>query len=287
MKELPHIRNLPLADPTFDSPGKIDFLLGGDILPQVILPEMKTGASNTPMAWLTIFGWAIFGPFRHSKAQSRSHQSCSNHFIHEDEESTELLKQFWEIEEVPLTATTEEEEAQLHYNNTHVYLHSDSRYQVTLPIKTDLGESKTQALQRFRANKSSTIRKGTWIKFQQVIQEYLDLDHARPVQDLSRTNLTSSPYYLPMHAVLKESSTRTKLRVVFDASAKTSTGTSLNETLMVGPTLHPTLETVLLRFRSYSIALTGDISKMYRAIELSPTDRHLHRFLWRKTLLTP
>ena len=85
-----------------------------------------------------------------------------------------------------------------------------------------------------------------------------------------------------MHAVLKESSTSTKTRVVFDASAKTSTGHSLNDILMVGPTLHPTLETILIRFHSYSIALTGDISKMYMGVELVPEDRRLHQFLWRR-----
>ena len=94
-------------------------------------------------------------------------------------------------------------------------------------------------------------------------------------------------YYLPMHAVQKESSTSTKTSVVFDASARTSTGQSLNDTLMVGPTLHPTLETILIRFRSYSIALTGDIAKMYRGMEISPSDRHLHRFLWRKNPTDP
>ena len=52
--------------------------------------------------------------------------------------------------------------------------------------------------------------------------------------------------YMPMHAVKKDSSVTTKLRVVFDASAKTSTDVSLNDTLMVGPTLHSSLVDVLL-----------------------------------------
>ncbi|XP_018361400.1 PREDICTED: uncharacterized protein LOC108760103, partial [Trachymyrmex cornetzi] len=43
-------------------------------------------------------------------------------------------------------------------------------------------------------------------------------------------------YYIPHHAVLKGSSLTTKLRVVFDASCKSSTGISLNECLSVGPT---------------------------------------------------
>ncbi len=52
---------------------------------------------------------------------------------------------------------------------------------------------------------------------------------------------------------------------VFDASAKSSSGVSLNETLLIGPTVHPSLIDVLLRFR---IALTTDVSKMYRAVAL-------------------
>ena len=64
-------------------------------------------------------------------------------------------------------------------------------------------------------------------------------------------------YYFPMHVVYKASSTTTKVRAVFDASAKSSTGVSLNDTLLVGPTVHPPLIDILMRFRLYSIALTA------------------------------
>ena len=52
---------------------------------------------------------------------------------------------------------------------------------------------------------------------------------------------------------------------------------------MVGPTVHSSLIDVLIRFRMHHIALVADISKMYRAIELPPSDRDLHRFVWRST----
>ena len=84
-----------------------------------------------------------------------------------------------------------------------------------------------------------------------------------------------------MHTVRKESSTTTKLRAVFDASAKSSTGTSLNDRLLVGPTVHSSLVDVLLRFRMHRIALTTDVSRMYRAVLLTESDRDLHRFVWR------
>ena len=154
---------------------------------------------------------------------------------------------------------------------------------MTLPRRKDvppLGESRPQALQRYRANERSIIKKGTWKAFQAVVQEYLDLGHAQPVPAETLSSSIES-FCLPMHSVVKESSTSTKLRVVFDASAKSSSGTSLNDSLLVGPTLHPTLETILLRFRSYPVALTGHIAKMYRVVELSRPDRSLHLFLWR------
>ena len=85
-----------------------------------------------------------------------------------------------------------------------------------------------------------------------------------------------------MHAVRKESSTTTKLRVVFDASAKTASGASLNDQLLVGPTVHSSLIDVLIRFRRHKIAMTTDVSKMYRAILLSKEQRDLHRFVCRE-----
>lgn len=45
--------------------------------------------------------------------------------------------------------------------------------------------------------------------------------------------------------------------------------------------LVPPLIDVLLRFRLHRIALTADVSKMYRAIWLTEEDRDLHRFVWR------
>jgi len=39
-------------------------------------------------------------------------------------------------------------------------------------------------------------------------------------------------YFIPHHAVMKPDSLTTKLRVVFDTSAKTTTGASLNDKLL-------------------------------------------------------
>ncbi|XP_029054752.2 uncharacterized protein LOC114882037 [Osmia bicornis bicornis] len=94
-------------------------------------------------------------------------------------------------------------------------------------------------------------------------------------------NADTPGFYLPHHAVIKPSSTTTKLRVVFDGSAKTSNGLSLNDALMVGPTIQDDLFSLLLRFRMHAFVITGDIEKMYRQFLVRAEDRAYQRILWR------
>lgn len=85
--------------------------------------------------------------------------------------------------------------------------------------------------------------------------------HAKvvPSEDLDKP--TTEVLYLPMHAVNKRFSTTTQIRAVFDASAKSSSDVSLNDTVLVGPTIHPPMIDVLLRFRLDHVALFTDVSK--------------------------
>ena len=63
VRSLPHIKDLTLADRQFDSPGKIDILLGQDIWQDLFLPGEATGPPGTPSAWNTVFGWVIMGNY--------------------------------------------------------------------------------------------------------------------------------------------------------------------------------------------------------------------------------
>lgn len=93
--------------------------------------------------------------------------------------------------------------------------------------------------------------------------------------------------YLPHHPVFKESSTTTKIRPVFDGSAKTTSNFSLNEALMVGPVLQDPLFDLVLRFRKKQVALVADIEKMYLQVKVHPDDTPLQRILWRPSPSEP
>ena len=86
---------------------------------------------------------------------------------------------------------------------------------------------------------------------------------------------------MPHHCVIKDASTTTKLRVVFDASAKRTTGFSLIDCLMVGPKLKDDLFSLLMRFRFFMAGLSADVAKRYLQVCLDPTDRDFIRLIWR------
>ena len=143
------------------------------------------------------------------------------------------------------------------------------------------------ALQRFFSNEKALLKRGTWAEFQKVVSEYLEMAHVRPCTPAESDMAPGEVFYMPIHGVRKVTSTTTKLRVVFDASAKTTSGLSYNDTLATGPMLHMSLDKILMRFRIHRVALTGDVQKMYREIMLAPDDQNYHRFLWRAQVEDP
>ncbi|XP_070851458.1 uncharacterized protein [Drosophila suzukii] len=98
---------------------------------------------------------------------------------------------------------------------------------------------------------------------------------------VTNPNLSVPHYYIPHHCVMKPASDFTKLRVVFDASCKTSSQVSLNYILLCGPIIQDDLFLLLLRFRLVRYALTADIAKMYRQVNVDINDRKFQYFLVR------
>ena len=85
---------------------------------------------------------------------------------------------------------------------------------------------------------------------------------ARPVSqwDCREGSSAADEYYCTLHASPSYNSKGTKVRVVYDGSAKLSdTNLSLDDCLQTGPNLIPKLFDILIYFRSKHVALTGGI----------------------------
>lgn len=87
---------------------------------------------------------------------------------------------------------------------------------------------------------------------------------------------SNESWFIPHHLVHHNG----KARLVWDCSF-VHNGLSLNEQLLAGPTLGPSLIGVLLPFRQYAVAISGDIRAMFHQVHLLPDDQPLLRFVWR------
>ena len=96
-------------------------------------------------------------------------------------------------------------------------------------------------------------------------------------------NPHGATHYIPHHAVIREDKKTTEMRIVYDASAK-STGPSLNYCLYADPTFG---QNILLRFCVFRIAVTADIEKTFQIISAAREDRDALRFLWVDDVMAP
>ena len=114
-------------------------------------------------------------------------------------------------------------------------------------------------------------------QYDHTIKEQLEKGIIETIDPLEPT--ASKVHYLPHHAMVQTDKTTTKLRMVYDASAR-STGPSLNNCLHKGPKFNQPILDLLLRFRLYRIALTADIEKAFLMISVDDHNRDVLRFLW-------
>lgn len=278
-----HLQNLPLADPAYYNNDTIDVVLGADTFQDLFLPDIRKGPRGSPAAQQTVLGYILIGKLNrphNAPHASREIKVCFNQVA-----ICEQLQKFWEMEEVPdiKKPSKEEEDCEYHYQTTHIRM-PNGRYGVELPFNLpnntspEFGNSRQQALSRlFQVERRLQSNADLKAQYEEFIDEYRRLGH---MQLATKTNVGAS-FYLPHHAIIRPSSISTKLRVVFDASAKDSRGKSLNDTLLIGPTIQEDLLSILLRWRKHRIAITADAEKMYRQIEVHPKHRPFQRILWR------
>ena len=272
LKDDPWISQIEhLADPFFGSDSCVDLLIGTKTIGEITHESILKHPREPYAAIKTLFGWAIYG--------GGTNTPSSGIVLRTDAKPTldELLTQLWERDEIP------ENMAETHYKDTF-YCLSDGSNAVRLSRKDpapNLGDSRNFALKQLQSTEGTLKKQSKLDKFSNVMQEYLDLGHSEEIA-VPKLNLPPfQHYYMPVHAIAKATSTTTKLRAVFNALAKTTLGSSLNDQLLPTPSLFPLISTIVNRFRMHTIALTANVAKMYREITLDLSEYDFHRYLTR------
>lgn len=296
-----HLEGLQLADPKFLEGGIVDILIGVNTYADLLESGLIRGQPNEPVAQKTKIGWILAGAYdseeliNFNKILSNIEQTSQNEEILSintitNDDLAKHLKKFWETEEANLTTknwSEAEQECEDYFVKT-IRRAPDGKLVMRLPFNSDanspdfLGDSLRQATYRFyqlerRLERNLALKK----EYANCINEYIELKHAIEVP------MEKYKYIIPHHAVVKESSTTTKTRVVYDASSPTTNGYSLNDRMHIGPPILEDIWKVLLRWRMGKIALTADIEKMYRQFWVDERDTPFQQILWRNNSSEP
>ncbi|XP_068235740.1 uncharacterized protein [Palaemon carinicauda] len=286
--------HLDLADDFDDSSLlEIDILIGLDYYWSLMNPEDAVQVGKT-VAMSSVFGWVLSGNVgkgcNFTKVVSTSSLSdfvsSSPQLLSISGVSDADMSYFWDLETIGITSkeckedikesVVQEFEDKIDFVN--------GRYEVQLPwknnsIKDSLMSNVNQAMKRLnkllvRFEKDGDLKDA----YMNVFDEYASLGI---IEEIPSEDLVSQGpiYYMPHRPVVKLNSSTTKIRPVFDASAKGPIGISLNDCMLTGPSLNPDLVEILIRFRRWPYVISADVVKAFLQINVHSQDKNVHRFL--------
>lgn len=291
-----HILNafshLRLAD-DFDhsSPLDLDILIGLDYYWNLVTPKDAVQVGKT-VAMKSVFDWILSGNVGKCSDPtgvplSSTYKSSSSQLLCISKVSDADMSKFWDLETIGINSNKECKED---IRNKVVHEYSDKikfvngRYEVHLPwkenaIKDTLMSNELHAKKRLnkllvKLDKDEDLKAEYMKVFDEY--EYLGIIEEVPLEEIVHLGPI---YYMPHRPVVKSSSSATKVRPVFDASAKGPKGVSLNDCMVTGPSLNPALVEILIRYRRWPYVITADIVKAFLQISVHSQDRNVHRFL--------
>ena len=293
INDYPHLQGLELADSSESQCG-IDILIGSDHYWDIVTGETIRGNSG-PTAISSKFGWLLSGPTNVSCSPNESN-TVSNLIIsggpcfneaNDKDEIVDMLKTFWETESTGILDDSKIErqvpdivkQTDISFNGRH--------YETRLPWKEDCAPTSNNygmCVSRLRSLHHKLRNEPNLLSdYDKIIQQQCEAGIVErvPKSNCAHELSVTSVHYSPHHAVVRRDRETTKVRVVYDGSAKYSKEErSLNDCLEVGENYIPHIFDMLAKFRWNAVALTADIEKAFLMVGIKQEDRDMLRFLW-------
>jgi hypothetical protein len=285
--DLPRIEGMPpLTEPFPRVATQIDLLIGMPFFHKIT--DKKIGMLIVDRGYCffhTHWGYAPGGWVGTEQEDCRAEEWI---YLSGTDRLSNLVEKQWKLEELPHDSQTNFTKSEIlavqQISTLMQYDRKQKRFTTGLlwANKPDLANNYVAAKARFdtlmrKLSKDPILK----CAYRDVIQEYRELGVIEPWEDPRLDDpKRGACFVLPHRAVVDFQRISTKVRVVFDASARTKTGLSLNDNLLAGPPLQLDIVAIGLRFRIKRYVAIGDISKMFLQINMRKEDRDYLRFLW-------
>ena len=275
-----HLKGVNIADVSKKEQLPIHLVLGAGDYNAVKLEEpQRVGKPGEPTAENTRFGWTLMAP---GKGEDSSKLYFAQTTAQED------LKSLYSLDVLGLMDIKEGDQQGVYADfKEQLVRKPEGCYETRLPWKQnhpDLPTNKQVSLQRLNGTLKKLERRNLLQQYDDVMKQQL----AKGILELAPEEPTAEViHYIPHKAVAREQAETTKLRIVYDASARASSESpSLNDWLEIGPPLQPLLFDVILRNRMKPIVLTGDLKQAFLQIRIAEQDRDAMRLHWLNDLET-
>ena len=282
---LAHFSHLQMADDYGRNTSlQVDILVGLDFYWKLvgISPAIqKDGLVALP----SVFGYLLGGQWTTTLAHQQSAQllCCQR-------PCESSLANFWNLESVGITpkesmqGIIDKNPVLTKFNEELEYSPSLQRYQVALPLKKsctpdDLVNNFGIAVKRlFSLHKRLEPEPEVLHDHYKVLYGY---ESEQMVERVPKEEIYKDRgvFYMPHRPIVKKGSKSSPVRPVFDCSSKSYNGLSLNDLFETGPSLNPDLVSIMIRFRCWPIALSGDVTKAFLQLYIKARFRDLHRFV--------
>ena len=196
----------------------------------------------------------------------------------EERSLNESVEKFWDLDSIGIL---ENEKSTVEKTVEKIQI-VDGRYEVELPMKENhpiLHDNYFACVKRLGALRNRLEKGKLMERYDDIIQQQIRDGMVEVIPEDETVPIMGEVTYIPHRAVVKEDKVTTKVRIVYDCSAK-SGGNSLNECMYKGPCLTPLIFDSLLRFRLHNVAIVADIASAYLHVSVVPSQRNLLRFLW-------
>ncbi len=231
----------------------------------------RIGQPGEPVAEKTKFGWTIMSPGKELD-HSKMLLTQTSHTDYEDLCRLDVLG----LEDRP-----EYDQREVYAEFREQLVRSDEGwYETGLPWKgahPPLPNNRNGSLRRL-ANLQRKLRQTEMTESYSAI---IEKQRADGIVETADHQADGVEFYIPHKAVVRDTAESTKVRIVYDASARAHPNApSLNECLNAGPSLQNRLWSVLVRMRFHPIALTGDLKQACLQVRIKEAERDALRFHW-------